>query len=118
MGQFQIRLGLSHLLTLQYGLQFGENISRFELEKTLHAHPEIRDVAVHAVPSPVGEDDVKVTAVLQDGAGTTEEALCRWVAERVPYFAIPRYVEFRADLPRYASGKLYKRLLRDEYATS
>jgi crotonobetaine/carnitine-CoA ligase len=95
----------------------GENISSFEMEKTLHAHEEIRDVAVHAVASDVGEDDVKVTAVLQDGATITEEALCRWVAERVPYFAIPRYIEFRADLPRNPVGRVLKYELRDDGVT-
>ena len=96
----------------------GENISSFELEKVLFGHGQIRDAAVHAVPSPVGEDDVKVTVVLQDGAVVTEEELCRWVAERVPYFAIPRYVEFRADLPRNPVGRVLKYQLRDEGVTA
>ena len=95
----------------------GENISSFEMEKTLFAHPAIRDVAVHAVPSPVGEDDVKVTAVLQEGARLTEEELCRWVAERVPFFAIPRYVEFRDDLPRNPVGRVLKYELREQGVT-
>jgi crotonobetaine/carnitine-CoA ligase len=95
----------------------GENISSFEMEKTLYAHPAIRDVAVHAVASPMGEDDVKVTAVLQDGSDVTEEGLCRWVAERVPYFAIPRYVEFRADLPRNPVGRVLKYELREQGVT-
>ncbi len=67
----------------------GENISSFEMERAVIAHDAIADVAVHAVPSDQGEDEVKVTAVLVDGAALTEEALCRFVAERVPYFAIP-----------------------------
>jgi len=95
----------------------GENISSFEMEKTLFAHPAIRDVAVHAVPSPIGEDDVKVTAVLQDGADVTEEELCRWIAERVPYFAIPRYIEFRDDLPRNPVGRVLKYELREQGVT-
>jgi crotonobetaine/carnitine-CoA ligase len=95
----------------------GENISSFEMEKTMYGHPAIRDVAVHAVASPFGEDDVKVTAVLQDDADVTEEALCRWVAERVPYFAIPRYIEFRADLPRNPVGRVLKYVLREEAVT-
>jgi crotonobetaine/carnitine-CoA ligase len=95
----------------------GENISSFEMEKTLYAHPDLRDVAVHAVASDVGEDDVKVTAVLQDGARLTEEALCRWMAERVPYFAIPRYIEFREDLPRNPVGRVLKYQLREDGVT-
>ncbi len=96
----------------------GENISSFEMEKVLYGHGAIRDAAVHAVPSPLGEDDVKITVVLQDGARVTEEDLCRWVAERVPFFAIPRYVEFRDDLPRNPVGRVLKYQLRAEGATA
>jgi crotonobetaine/carnitine-CoA ligase len=95
----------------------GENISSFEMEKVCFSHEAIRDAAVHAVPSEVGEDDVKVTAVLQDGAQLTEEQLCRFLAERVPYFAIPRYVEFRDDLPRNPVGRVLKYQLRAEGVT-
>jgi crotonobetaine/carnitine-CoA ligase len=95
----------------------GENISSFEMEKVLYGHEAIKDAAVHAVASPIGEDDVKITVVLQDGADLTEEQLCRWMAERVPYFAIPRYVEFRPDLPRNPVGRVLKYQLRDEGAT-
>ena len=95
----------------------GENISSFEMEKVLFGHSAIRDAAVHAVASPLGEDDVKVTVVLQEGATITEEELCRWVAERVPYFAIPRYIEFRADLPRNPVGRVLKYQLREEGRT-
>jgi carnitine-CoA ligase len=95
----------------------GENISSFEMEKVLYGHEAVRDAAVHAVPSPLGEDDVKITVVLQEGAPVTEEDLCRWVAERVPFFAIPRYVEFRDDLPRNPVGRVLKYQLRDEGVT-
>jgi len=61
---------------------------------------------------------VKVTAVLQEGATSTEEELCRWSVERVPYFAVPRYVEFRAELPRNPVGRVLKYQLRDEGATA
>ena len=95
----------------------GENISSFEMEKVLFGHDDVRDAAVHAVPSPIGEDDVKITVVLVDGAQLSEEELCRWVAERVPFFAIPRYVEFRDDLPRNPVGRVLKYQLRDEGVT-
>ena len=96
----------------------GENISSFEMEKVLYGHEAVKDAAVHAVASPVGEDDVKVTVVLQDGATVNEEQLCRWIAERVPFFAIPRYVEFRADLPRNPVGRVLKYELRAEGVTA
>jgi carnitine-CoA ligase len=95
----------------------GENISSFEMERTVIAHVAIADVAVHAVPSPQGEDEVKVTAVLVEGAVLSEEELCRWTAERVPYFAIPRYIEFRPDLPRNPVGRVLKYELRADGVT-
>ena len=87
------------------------------MEKALFGNAAIKDCAVHAVPSPMGEDDVKVTAVLQPDATIDEETLCRWVAARVPYFAIPRYIEFRDDLPRNPVGRVLKYQLRDEGVT-
>ncbi|MGZ6977877.1 MAG: AMP-binding protein [Acidimicrobiia bacterium] len=95
----------------------GENISSFEMERTFVAHPAIKDVAVHAVASEQGEDDVKVTAVLQEGATVTEEELCRWSVDQVPYFAVPRYIEFRSDLPRNPVGRVLKYELRDDGVT-
>lgn len=96
----------------------GENISSFELERVGIAHPAVKDVAVHAVPSDVSEDEVKVTVVLQPDVPVNEEELCRFMAERVPYFAIPRYVEFVEDLPRNPVGRVLKYELRDRGVTA
>lgn len=96
----------------------GENISSVELEKTFFNHPGIKDVAVHSVLSNLSEDDVKVTVVLRDGVSLTEEELCAWAAERIPYFAMPRYIEFRNDLPRTPTGRVQKYMLRDEGKTA
>ena len=95
----------------------GENISTFEMEAVFCEHPAIQDVAVHAVLSALGEDEVKVTAVLKPGSRLTEEELCRWSIERLPRFAVPLYIEFRDDLPRSATGKVLKEQLRGEGAT-
>ena len=95
----------------------GENISSFEVERVLMSHGALADVAVHAVPSPLTEDDLKVTATVKDGASITEEELFRWCAEELPYFALPRYIEFRAELPRSPVGRVLKRDLREEGVT-
>ena len=95
----------------------GENISTFEVETGLRAHPAVADVAVHAVFSESGEDDVKATIVLKNDAEVTEEALCLWAIERLPYFAIPRYFEFRGDLPRNPLGRVLKYQLRADGCT-
>ena len=95
----------------------GENISSFEMETTFSLHPDVEDVAVHAVLSDMGEDDVKVTAVLRAGATLTEEELCRWSLDEVPYYAVPRFIEFRSELPKNPQGRVLKYQLRDEGRT-
>jgi len=96
----------------------GENISSFEMEAAFAVHPDISEVAVHAVPSDKGEDDVKVTAVLHDGATLQPEDLFRWATDAVPYYALPRYIEFRETLPKNPQGRVLKYLLRDEGKTA
>ena len=95
----------------------GENISSFEVERILMSHGALADVAVHAVPSELTEDDLKVTATVKDGASIDEESLFRWCIDELPYFALPRYIEFRAELPRSPVGRVLKRELRDEGVT-
>ncbi|MBX6389835.1 MAG: AMP-binding protein [Frankia sp.] len=90
----------------------GENIASFEVERIIMGHGEIADVAVHAVPSRLTEDDVKVTATRKEGSTLTEEQLFRWCLDKLPYFALPRYIEFRDELPRSPVGRVLKRELR------
>jgi crotonobetaine/carnitine-CoA ligase len=95
----------------------GENISSFEVEMVFLQHPALAEVAVHAVPSELTEDDLKVTLVLRPDAELTEEELVRWSLDKLPYFAVPRYVEFRSVLPKSPVGRVYKYQLRDEGVT-
>lgn len=95
----------------------GENISSFEMESAFATHDQISEVAVHAVPSDKGEDDVKVTAVLHPGSMLKAEELFHWAADVVPYYAMPRYIEFRLELPKNPQGRVLKYLLRDEGKT-
>jgi crotonobetaine/carnitine-CoA ligase len=95
----------------------GENISSFDVERILMSHGALADVAVHAVPSELTEDDLKVTATVAEGMSVTEEALFRWCIDELPYFALPRYIELRAELPRSPVGRVLKRELRDEGVT-
>jgi crotonobetaine/carnitine-CoA ligase len=96
----------------------GENISSFELEAAFAQHPGIAEVAVHAVPAVTGEDDVKVTAVRHPHSTLTEEQLFRWSVDKVPYYALPRYIEFRESLPRNPQGRVLKYELREEGKTA
>ncbi len=96
----------------------GENISSFEVESIIMGHGAFSDVAVHAVFSDLTEDDLKITAILSEGASVTEEELFRWCIDQLPYFALPRYIEFRQELPRSPVGRVLKRELRDEGVTA
>ncbi len=96
----------------------GENISSQELETTYMAHPDIAQVAVHAVLSELTEDDVKVTAVLNAGSRLTPAELFEWSKDRVPYFALPRFIEFRPELPVSPLGRVHKYQLRAEGCTA
>jgi crotonobetaine/carnitine-CoA ligase len=95
----------------------GENISSVEVERTLLKHEALVEVAAHAVPSEVTEDDLKITAVLATDAGLAPAELFEWATERLPYFALPRYIEFRAELPKSPLGRVLKYQLRHEGKT-
>jgi crotonobetaine/carnitine-CoA ligase len=95
----------------------GENISSFEVESILMTHGSLADVVVHAVPSQLTEDDLKITATIKEGSTVTAEELFRWSIDQLPYFALPRYIEFREELPRSPVGRVLKRELREEGVT-
>jgi crotonobetaine/carnitine-CoA ligase len=96
----------------------GENISSFEVERILMRQGELADVVVHAVFSELGEDDLKITATRAPGSQLSEADLFRWCIDELPYFALPRYIEFRDELPRSPVGRVLKRVLRDEGVTA
>lgn len=96
----------------------GENISSFEIEASFRAHEALAEVAVHSVPSEQAEDELKLTAILKEGVALTEEELCRWSIDRLPHFAVPRFIEFRAAFPTTPTGKIQKHVLRSEGVTA
>ncbi|HEX2381471.1 MAG TPA: AMP-binding protein [Acidimicrobiales bacterium] len=95
----------------------GENIASFEVERILMRQGELADVVVHAVFSELGEDDLKITATRAPGSELSEADLFRWCIDELPYFALPRYIEFRDELPRSPVGRVLKRVLREEGVT-
>ncbi len=95
----------------------GENISSYELEVAFRAHPAVKEVAVHSVLSELSEDEVKATVVLNPDTAVSEEQLCRWSIDQLPYYAVPRYIEFRESLPINPLNKVMKYQLRDEGVT-
>jgi len=95
----------------------GENVSSQELERAIIAHPAIAEAAVIGVPSPMTEDDIKACVVLVEGASVAPEELFSFFKEALPYFAIPRYVEVVDELPKNATLRVMKHLLREKGVT-
>jgi len=91
----------------------GENVSSIELETAIRLHPKVADVAIHAVPSPATEDDIKAVIVLVGGETTDPEELFGFFRDNLPYYALPRYVEFVDDLPRNAVNRVMKHVLKE-----
>jgi crotonobetaine/carnitine-CoA ligase len=95
----------------------GENISSFELEMALARHPEVIEATAFGVPSELSEDEVAVAAVLKAGSALTEREFCEWSMNEVPYFAVPRFVEFLDELPKNPVGRVLKFKLRERGLT-
>ena len=91
-----------------------ENISSQEVENVVKRHPKVLDCAVLAVPSELGEDEVKAYVTPREGATPDPEELIYWCAENLAYFKVPRYWEIRDELPRTPSLRVRKDVLRQE----
>ncbi len=90
----------------------GENISSFEVERAINTHPAVLESAAVAVKSELSEDEVKICVVLRPGAKLTPEELIAYANDRMPYFTIPRYVEFMDSLPKTPTERVQKYLLK------
>ena len=91
----------------------GENISSQEVEHVVLTHPGVHQAAFHSVPSDLAEDDdLKLTVVADAAHAVPEEQLYDWLTGQLPRYALPRYIEYRAELPLTASGRVQKQQLR------
>jgi crotonobetaine/carnitine-CoA ligase len=89
----------------------GENVSSLELEAAIIRHPDVEECAVHAVPSDLGEDDIKACLVVRSTIDPVD--LFEFFKTALPYFAIPRYVDVIDALPRNGVGRVMKHKLRE-----
>jgi crotonobetaine/carnitine-CoA ligase len=97
----------------------GENLSSYEIEHVLCEHPAVAEAAAIAVKGGFagGEDEVKACIVLKPGASMSPEELLEHCQGRMPYFAVPRYVEFLPALPKTPTEKVQKAKLREAGVT-
>ncbi|AMN46222.1 hypothetical protein ACG33_03690 [Steroidobacter denitrificans] len=94
----------------------GENISSFEVEALVNEHSDVLQSAVIGVPSEFGEDEIKVYIVPRPGVLPNPKALLDELAEHMPRFMVPRYLEFIEQLPRTeATLRVQKTKLREEW---
>ena len=91
----------------------GENISSSEIEAVVNAFPKVLESAAIAVKSEVGEDEVKIVVVPKPGEEIYPVELLDFCQDRMPYFAVPRYVEFVEGLPKTPNEKTQKAKLRE-----
>jgi crotonobetaine/carnitine-CoA ligase len=91
----------------------GENISAWEIETVVNQHPSVRESAAHAVPSELGEDDVKVVVVLETGQVIDPAGIVRFCQGRMADYAVPRYVDFRSELPKTETHRIRYQVLRE-----
>ena len=96
----------------------GVNVYPQEIENHLVTHPKVQDVAV--IGGPHDEMGEEVIAVIQpldmaDAGDALRADLIAYAREKLSGVKIPRRIDFLAELPRHDTGKLYKRLLRDQY---
>ncbi|HEV2449882.1 MAG TPA: AMP-binding protein [Thermoplasmata archaeon] len=90
----------------------GENLAPYDVESALQQHPAVLECVVVGVPSPLGEEDVKAFVRLKPDARASAEELFRFCAEKLPYFMVPRYLEFLDEIPKTANQKAQRYVLR------
>jgi crotonobetaine/carnitine-CoA ligase len=91
----------------------GENVSSFEVERVINEHPTVFESAVVGVPAELTEDEIKAVVVPREDQHVDPVELTRFLVDRLPYFMVPRYLEFAADLPKTPTQKVHKHLLRE-----
>ena len=91
----------------------GENIYPKEIEEFLYTHPKIMDVQVIGVPDKQYGEEIMASIVLNDGESVTEEEIKEYVRSHMAKHKVPRYVEFVAEFPMNAAGKILKYKMRE-----
>lgn len=96
----------------------GENISSWEVEREINAHPAVLESGAFGVPSELGEDDVMAVVVVKPGQSLTPEELIAHCEKRMAKFMVPRYLEFRSELPKTGTHRIQKSELKRQGVTA
>ena len=90
----------------------GENLAPYDVESVLNRHPAVFESVVVGVPSELGEEDVKAFVQLQPGAHPAPKELFEFCAANLPFFMVPKYIEFLEEIPKTANQKAQRYLLK------
>jgi crotonobetaine/carnitine-CoA ligase len=97
----------------------GENVSSMEVERQVSGHPAVKEAAAIGVKAGEGassEDEIMIVCVAE-GAAPNPAEFTQWLAERMPYFMVPRYIRFVEALPKTPTERVQKVKLREEGVT-
>ncbi|TEU07934.1 MAG: long-chain fatty acid--CoA ligase, partial [Anaerolineales bacterium] len=92
----------------------GYNIYPREIEEVLYEHPKVRECAAVGVPVPGKGERVKAFVVLKEGQTATEEEMIEFCRENLARYKVPKFVDFRDELPMTMVGKVLRRVLLEE----
>jgi len=92
----------------------GENVSSMEVENVINAHPKVLESAVIGVPSELYDDEVKAYVILRPDETLDPLEIVKWCKDRLAYFKVPRYVEFRDEFPKTPTHRVQKYKLKAE----
>lgn len=90
----------------------GENVSAWEVEEAAMKHPDVLEAAAIGIPSPLGEEDVALLTQVKSGSPMQPHELRQFMAQELPSFAVPRYVEFVDSFPKTPSERVDKGKVR------
>jgi long-chain acyl-CoA synthetase len=92
-----------------------ENVYPAEVESAVYGHPDVADVCVIGVPDAQWGEAVRAVVVLKPGTTPDPDSIIAWTRSRIAGFKVPKAIDFAEALPRNASGKLLRRVLREPY---
>jgi len=96
----------------------GENISPSEIEEALYLHPAVAEAAVIGLPDNVFGEEICAVIQLKRGIEASGDEIRHHLARHVTKFKVPRHVVFQPALPKNAVGKILKRAIREQLATT
>jgi crotonobetaine/carnitine-CoA ligase len=96
----------------------GENVSAWEVERVINAHPDVEESAVVGVTSDLGEQDIRAFVKLAEGKTMAPLDMIKWCERDLAYYQIPRFVDFVSEFPRGPTQRIQKSHLPTGLTTS